>query len=74
MPLSLIAASAFEFEQKVSCIVLSSLSIFLSSKTSVVTNIKAFNSVNKSISLFLIADSVSLSCISGLKEFKISIL
>ena len=30
------------------------------SKTSVVTNLKPFNSVNESISLFLITDSVSL--------------
>ena len=34
-------------------------------------NLKPSNSVNKCISLFLIADSVSLSYISGLKEFKI---
>ena len=52
--------------------VLSSLSIFLITKTSVVTNLKPFNWANKStISLLLIADSVSLSCSSGLKEYKI---
>ena len=35
-------------------------------------NLKPFSSDNKSISLLLIAESVSLSCSSGLKEFKIS--
>ena len=37
-------------------------------------NSHPLNSVNKSISLFLIADSVSFSCSSRLKEFKISTL
>ena len=46
----------------VQCSVLSLLSIFLSAKTSV---------ANNSISIFLIVDSVSLNCSSGLKEFKI---
>ena len=44
---------------------------FLYFKTSDVTELKPFNSVNKFISLFLIADSV-LSSSSGLKEFRIS--
>ena len=52
-------------------IVLSSPSIFLNSKANNITNFKSFNSVNKSISLFLIAYSVSLSYSSWLKEFKI---
>ena len=52
----------------------SSLSIFLNSKTNVVTNLKPLNLDHKSISLFLTANSVSLSCISRLKEFKILIL
>ena len=50
----------------------SSLLIFLNSKTNVATNLKPFDSDDKFISLFLIADSVSLSCSSGLKEFKFS--
>ena len=54
--------------------VLSLVSIFLNSKTSIVTDLKPFNSDNNSISLFLVADSVFLSCSSGLKEFKISTL
>ena len=48
MSLSLNVVPAFEFEQKVSYSVLSSLSIFLNSKTSVVVNLKPFNLVNKS--------------------------
>ena len=52
--------------------VTSSLSTFLNSKTNVATNVKLLNLYNKSISLFLIANSVSLSCSSGLKELKIS--
>ena len=56
------------------CSALSSLCILLNSKTGVGTDLKPFNSVNKSISLFLIADSESLICSSGLKEFKISTL
>ena len=52
------------------CFVLSSFSIALNSKTNFVTNLKPFNSVNKSISLFLIAYSVSLSCCPRLKEFE----
>ena len=46
-------------------------SYFLNSKTNVVTNLKPSNSENQAISLFLITYAVSLSCISGLKEFKI---
>ena len=48
--------------------VLSSLCIFLNFKTRVATNWKPFNSENKSNSLFLIADSVSLSCSSSKKN------
>ena len=51
-----------------------SLSIFLNSKTNVVTNLKPLNSDNKSISLFLVTNLESLNYDSGLKEFKISIL
>ena len=40
----------------------------------VFTNLKPVNCVNKSISLLLTADSVSLSFGSGLKKFKISTL
>ena len=47
------------------------LFFFLNSKTNAVTNLNPLNSDNKSISLFLIEDSPSLSCISALKEFKI---
>ena len=54
--------------------VLSSFFIFLNSKTYVVTILEPFNSINKSISLILIANSVSVSCISWLKKFKISTL
>ena len=54
--------------------VLSSLSIFLNTKTSVVRNLNPLNSVNNFFSLFLIADSVSLICSSGLNEFKVSTL
>ena len=43
----------------------------LNSKISVGANLKSFNSDNKSISSFLIDDSIFLSCSSGLKEFKI---
>ena len=50
------------------------LSIFLNSKTNVVTNLKPLNSDNKSISLFLVTNLESLNYDSGLKEFKISIL
>ena len=59
-------------------LVLSSLSTFLNSKTNAVTSLEpfnlVFNLVNTSISLLLTEDSVSLSCSSGLKEFKISTL
>ena len=51
-----------------------SLSIFLNTKTNVVTNLNPLNLANKPISLLLIVDSVSLNCSSGLKEFKISTL
>ena len=70
MSLSLLIVSTFQFKQKVLYSVLLSPFFFLNSKTSVATNLKPFNSGNKSISLFLIADSVSLSCSSRLKEFK----
>ena len=53
---------------------LSSFSIFLNTKTNVVTNLNPLNSDKGRFSLFLIADSLSLSCNSGFKEFKISIL
>ena len=53
---------------------LPSLSIFLNTKTIVLTNLKPSNKVNKSIRLLIIADSVSLSCSSVLKKFKISTL
>ena len=74
MSLSLINISAFELEQKLSYFVLFLLSIFLNTKTNVVTNLKPLNSDNNSIRLLLIANSVSLSCSSGLKIFKISTL
>ena len=74
MSLSLIIISAFEFEKKFSNFVLSSLSIFLKTKTNVNTNLNPLQLKNKFFSLFLIADSVSLSCSSGLKEFEISTL
>ena len=54
--------------------VLFSLFIILSTKTSVVTNVNPLNLVNYVFSLYLIADLVSSSCISELKEFKISAL
>ena len=73
MSLSLIIVSVFEFKYKVLYSVLSSLCIFLNSKTSVVTNLKPFNLDNKSV-IFLNVDSVFLSCSSELKEFKISAL
>ena len=41
--------------------VLSSLSIFLITKTNVITNLNPLNSANNFFSLFLIADSASLS-------------
>ena len=74
MRLSLTIVPAFEFEQNGLYCILSLLWIFLNSKTSVATNLKSFNSVNKPISVFLIADSVSLTCSSGLKELMISTL
>ena len=43
---------------------------FLNSKANVVTNWNPLNSVNIFFSLFLIADSVSLKCSSGLKKLK----
>ena len=71
MSLSLINISAFELEQKLSYFVLSLLSIFLNTKTNVVTNL---TSDNNSIRLLLIANSVSLICSSGLKILKTSTL
>ena len=59
MSLSLLIVYAFEYEQKVSFFVLSSLSIFLSPKTNVFTDLNLLNSGNNFSSLFLIADSVS---------------
>ena len=70
MSLSLIIISAAELEKKFSNFALSSISIFLKTKANVVTNLKPFDWVNNSISLLLIADSVSLSCNSGFKEYK----
>ena len=49
MSLLLIIISAFEFEQKISYFALSSLSIFLNTKTTAVTNLNPLSSVNKSI-------------------------
>ena len=69
--LSLIIVSTFEFEIYYILLYIHLL-FLLNSETSVVTNVKSFNSVNKSVSLYLILDSKSLSCSSGLKEFKIS--
>ena len=46
--------------------------MFLSTKTSVVTNLNHVKLINNFFSLFLIADPVSLSCSPELKEFKIS--
>ena len=49
--------------------------IFFSSsiyKTNVVKSFNPLNSDNKSISFFLIANSLSLSCSSEFKEFKVS--
>ena len=54
--------------------VLSSLSIFLNSKTNVVTNLDLRNSDIKSSSLFLTADSISLNCSSEIKKLKLSTL
>ena len=48
------------------------ISVFSNFKTKVVTNLNPFNSANNCLSLFLITDSVSLNCSSGLKKFKIS--
>ena len=46
MPLSLIIISVYKFEQKVSYFVLSSISTFLNTKASVITNLDPLNSVN----------------------------
>ena len=67
MSLSLTIVSAFECDENVSYFVLPSLYIFLSTKTSVVTNLNSFNSVNNFLSLFLISNSTSLTFSSGLK-------
>ena len=45
--------------------------IFLNFKTNVVTNLNPLNSDNNYFILFLVPVSVSLSCSSRLKEFKI---
>ena len=68
MSLPLITFSAFELEQKLSNFVLSSLSVFLNSKTCVVTNLNPLNSADNFLSLFLITDLVSYSYNSGLKR------
>ena len=65
MPPSLIIVCTFEVEKKLLDSVLLSLCNF---ETSVVTNLRLFNSYNQLISLILVADSISLSCISGLKK------
>ena len=57
-------------ENAVFCFVI--MFYLLNSKTSVATNLTPFNSISKSISLFLIADSVPSGFSSGLKELKIS--
>ena len=44
------------------------MSFYLHFKTSAVTNLNTFNSVNKFIRLVSILDSLSLSFSSGLKE------
>ena len=69
--LSLIIVSTFEFEIYYILLYIHLL-FLLNSETSVVTNVKSFNSVNKSVSLYLILDSITLSCSSVLKEFQIS--
>ena len=56
-----------ELKQKLSYFVLSSLSIFLNTKTNVATNLRLFNCVNHYFSLLLDADPISLSCSSGSK-------
>ena len=60
--LSLITTFTLEFTQKLLHIVLSSFSIYVNSNTNFFTNLSLFNLDNKSISLFLIAETVSLSC------------
>ena len=65
MPPSLIIVCTFEVEKKLLDSVLLSLCNF---ETSVITNLRLFNSYNQLISLILVADSISLSCISGLKK------
>ena len=67
---SLIIVSAFEWEQNVSYFVFSSLSIFLSTATNVVTNLNPLKLDNNFFSLVLTAYLVSLSCSSEFKEFE----
>ena len=55
MSLSFIINSAFELGEKLSNFVFSSLSIFLNTKTGVVTNLNLVNSENNFFSLFLFA-------------------
>ena len=43
-------------------LVSSSLYILFNSKANVVTSLKSLSSGNKNVSLFLIADSISLNC------------
>ena len=45
---------------------------FLNSKSNIVNNLSPISLVNKSFSLFLITDSVFLSCNFEFKEFKIT--
>ena len=56
MKFSIIIVSYLSLNEKVSHFVLSSLSIFLNTKTSVVTSLNPLNSVNIFFSLFLITD------------------
>ena len=72
MSRSFIIIPSFEIEQKLTSFFFSSHSVFLNTKTYVVTNLKPLNSDNNFTILLLIAEPLSLSCSLGLKEFKIS--
>ena len=48
--------------------------LFLLSKTNIVSTLKFFSSLNNSFNMFLIIGLVLISCNSGSKIFKISIL
>ena len=65
MPLSLIIIAASELEQNSHTFFYLCSLFFLYTKTNVVTNLKPLNTDNNSITLLLIADSVSLGCSSG---------